>query len=160
MSPAVVPGEEDAPAPGRKTGLDVPPRWWRPGRMECQMQRIAVMFRVKQGSEETVKKLLASYPRPNWVAEDGTRLISTSVFMKDGLVVRMIEIDGQLPGLVHHLSSDPSIQGVEKELDKYLVDEDRRDASTPDGAREFFRRAIMEHITTRIATVAEPETTA
>ncbi len=119
------------------------------------MQRFALTFRVKPGSEETVKKLLASYPRPNWVAADGTRLVSTSVFMKDGVVVRMIEIDGQLPGLIAHLSSDPSIQAVETELDKYLVEEDRRDASNVHGAREFFRRAMMEHVTTRIAT--EPE---
>ncbi|WP_433429278.1 SchA/CurD-like domain-containing protein [Nonomuraea sp. CA-141351] len=120
------------------------------------MQRYAVMFRVKPGTEDKVKDLLANYSRPGWVAPDGTRLMSTSVFMKDGLVVRMIEIEGNLPGLMRHLSQEPSIQRVEAELDKYLVEEDRRDASTPEGAREFFLRAMMETVTTRVATDAEP----
>jgi hypothetical protein len=119
------------------------------------MQRFALMFRIKPGTEDKVRDLLANYPRPNGVAADGTRLVSTSVFMKDGLIVRMIEIDGSIQGLTAHLSTEPSIQNVEKELDKYLVDEDRRDASTPEGARGFFRKAMMEHVTTRIA-VAEP----
>ena len=113
--------------------------------------RIAVMFRVKPGTEDKVRDLLANYPPPTRVTPDGTRLVSTSVFMKDGLVVRMIEIDGNLPSLMGHIAQDPSIQRVEAELDGYLVEEDRRNANTPEGAREFFRRAMMEHITTRIA---------
>ncbi|MFD5089253.1 SchA/CurD-like domain-containing protein [Amycolatopsis thailandensis] len=115
------------------------------------MERFAVMFRIRPGTEDAVRELLANYPPPNRVTPAGTRLLSTSVFMKDGLVVRMIEIEGNLPDLVRHISAEPNIQEVERELDKYLVDSDRRDASTPDGAREFFRRAMMEHITTRVA---------
>jgi quinol monooxygenase YgiN len=115
------------------------------------MQRFALMFRIKPGTEDRVRDLLANYARPNGVAADGTRLLSTSVFMKDRLVVRMIEIDGSLPGLAAHMSQEPNIQAVEAELDTYLVDEDRRDASTPEGARDFFRKAMMEHVTTRVA---------
>jgi SchA/CurD like domain-containing protein len=115
------------------------------------MQRFAIMFRIKPGTEDKVRDLLANYSRPAGVAADGTRLVSTSVFMKDGIVVRMIEIDGSLPGLVAHMSQEPTIQAVEAELDKYLVDDDRRDASTLEGARTFFRNAMMEHITTRVA---------
>lgn len=115
------------------------------------MERYAIMFRIKPGTEDKVRDLLANYGRPNGVAADGTRLVSTSVFMKDGIVVRMIEIDGTLPGLVAHMSREPRIQAVEAELDGYLVEEDRRDASTLDGARAFFRKAMMEHITTRRA---------
>ena len=115
------------------------------------MQRLALMFRIKPGTEDAVRDLLANYARPNGVSADGTRLVSTSVFMKDGIVVRVIEIDGTLQGLTAHLSQEPSIQAVEAELDKYLVEEDRRDASTPAGARAFFGRAMMEHVTTRVA---------
>jgi hypothetical protein len=121
------------------------------------MQRFAIMFRVRAGTEEKVRDLLANYPPPSQVAADGTRLLSTSVFMKDGLVVRMIEIDGELPGLIRHISADPSIQNVERQLAEYLVDEDRRDASTPEGARAFFKRALMQHVTTRVAAGATAE---
>lgn len=124
------------------------------------MQRFAIMFRVRPGTEEKVRDLLANYAPPNLAAADGTRLVSTSVFMKDNLVIRMIEIDGDLRGLIRHISSEPSIQAVERELDKYLVDEDRRDASTPDGARQFFQRAMMEHVTTRRADVTASEVVA
>jgi hypothetical protein len=115
------------------------------------MDRYAIMFRVQPGTEDKVKELLANYPPPTRVTPDGTRLVSTSVFMKDGLVIRMIEIDGKLPSLMAHISQEPAIQKVEEELHRYLVEEDRRDASTPEGARDFFRRAMMEHVTTRRA---------
>jgi SchA/CurD like domain len=115
------------------------------------MQRIALMFRVKPGTEDKVRELLANYSRPSHQAADGTRLLSSSVFMKDGVIVRISEIDGDVAGLAAHLSQESAIQSVEAELDKYLVDEDRRDASSPDGARAFFRQAMMEHIVTRVA---------
>lgn len=115
------------------------------------MQRFAIMFRVRPGTEDKVRELLANYAPPNHVAEDGTRLLSTSVFMKDGVVVRVIEIDGDVAGLARHISSEQAIQTVERELDKYLVEEDRRDPTTPEGARAFFARAMMENVTTRFA---------
>jgi len=113
------------------------------------MQRVAITFRVRPGTEEIVKDLLSNYPPPEHVADDGTRLVSTSVFMKDGRVVRMMEIDGELIGLIKHISQQPSIQQVERELDKYVVDEDRRDFNSPGGARAFFQRALMETVMTR-----------
>ncbi|GAA3441449.1 SchA/CurD-like domain-containing protein [Planomonospora venezuelensis] len=116
------------------------------------MQRYAIMFRIKPGSEEKVKTLLSGYAPPEWVTPDGTRLLSTSVFLKDGLLVRLIEIDGNLPSLMAHLATQPSVQQLERELDEHIVEEDRRDTGTPDGARAFFRRAMMEHVTTRVAT--------
>ncbi|MEV4113918.1 SchA/CurD-like domain-containing protein [Nonomuraea sp. NPDC049695] len=117
------------------------------------LQRLAIMFRIKPGTEEQVRALLANYSAPAYVAADGTRMVSTSVFMKDQIVVRMIEIDGNVPSLMAHLAQDPNIQHVESELDNYVVEEDRRDASTPEGARDFFLRMGMDHVTTRRAPV-------
>jgi hypothetical protein len=116
------------------------------------MQRFAIMFRVRPGTEETVQHLLSTYESPEQVIDDDNRLVSTSVFMKEGLIVRMIEIEGSLPRLMAHMAQDANIQYVERELDKYLVEEDRRDTSTPAGAREFFSRALMQTVTTRIST--------
>ena len=148
-----IPAEEDT-CPGSRSGCrgrSGDARLEKPRLKGNAVQRFALMFRIKPGTEDKVRDLLANYSRPEGVAADGTRLLSTSVFMKDGVVVRMIEIDGDLPGLTAHLSQEPAIQAVEAELDNYLVDEDRRDASTPDGARAFFRQAMMEHVTTRRA---------
>jgi hypothetical protein len=114
------------------------------------MQRYAVTFRVRPGTEETVAELLSSYDPPNPYIDDSTRLMSTSVFMKDTQVIRMIEFEGEFPKIMAHLSQDPSIQYVERELDKYLAEEDKRDMSTPQGAREFFQRALMRTVTTRV----------
>ncbi|MUN38446.1 SchA/CurD-like domain-containing protein [Actinomadura litoris] len=111
------------------------------------MERHAIMFRIKPGTEEAVKELLAGYAPPEWTAPDGTRLVSTSVFLKDDLVVRMIEIEGNLPGLMAHLSSQPEIQRVEREISQYLAEE--RDTSTPEGTRDFFINSLMRHVTTR-----------
>ena len=115
------------------------------------MQRFAIMFRVRPGTEDRVRDLLASYAPPRLTASDGTKLLSTSVFMKDNIVVRVVEIDGEISGLARHIASDPNTQAVERELAQYLVREDQRDASTPEAARAFFARALMQHVTTRFA---------
>ncbi|GAA0436560.1 hypothetical protein Aca07nite_17200 [Actinoplanes capillaceus] len=122
------------------------------------MQRYAVMFRIRPGTEDKVRDLLATYAPPEWVTPDGTRLLSTSIFMKDGLVIRMIEIDGNLPSVMAHLGRQPSVQKLERELDQYLADGHQRDVSSPDGARAFFQRALMEHVTTRRATFEDAPT--
>lgn len=114
------------------------------------MQRLAVTFRVKPGTEDAVRQLLATYEPPVQEIDENTRLISTSVFMRGGVVVRMIEFEGAFPRVMAHLSQEKSIQQVERELDNYLVDEDKRDMSTPEGARAFFQKAMMETVTTRI----------
>lgn len=113
------------------------------------MQRYAITFRVKPGSVERVQELLATYEPPEWTTPDGTRLLSTSVFMKDDLVVRMMEIEGNLGSAMAHLSRQPSIQALERELDQHLVEP--RDLSSPEGARAFFSRAMMRTVTTRTA---------
>lgn len=117
------------------------------------MERYAITFRVKPGTDNEVRDLLAHYDPPAWEAPDGTRLLGTSIFMKDGVVVRMMEIDGNLPAAMAHLARQPSIQELERKLDAYLVEP--RDLSTPQGARTFFRNAMMEHVTTRVATFGE-----
>jgi hypothetical protein len=124
------------------------------------MQRYAMVFRVRPGTEEQVAHLLSNYDPPKHRVDDETRLVSTSVFMKDNMVVRMIEFEGQLPKLMAHLSRDPSVQRVERELDQYLADEDKRDMSHPDGVRQFFARVLMTTITTRVAIADRPTATA
>lgn len=113
------------------------------------MQRYAITFRIKPGTQEQVKDLLSSYAPPEWATADGARLLWTSIFIKDDVVVRMMEIDGELPSVMAHLARQPSIQQLERELEQYLAEP--RDMTTPEGARAFFGRSMMQHVTTRIA---------
>jgi hypothetical protein len=117
------------------------------------MQRYAITFQIKPGSEAAVKELLSAYDPPEWVTPDGTRLLSTSIFMKGTTVIRVIEIDGALPSVMAHLAKQPSIQQLERELDQHLAVP--RDMSSPEGARAFFLSALMDHVTTRVAEHAE-----
>jgi len=114
------------------------------------MQRYAIIFGVRPGTEQRVRELLTGYPPPTWETPDGTRLLGTSIFMKDSVVVRMMEIDGSLPSVMAHLAAQPSIQELERQLDQFLAEP--RDMSSPEGARAFFGRAMMDHVTTRVAT--------
>ncbi|GAA2846823.1 hypothetical protein GCM10010517_03590 [Streptosporangium fragile] len=113
------------------------------------MQRYAITFQIKPGTETAVRELLSSYAPPEWETPDGTRLLSTSIFMKGTTVIRVIEIDGSLPSVMAHLSGQPSIRKLERELDAYLTVP--RDMSDPEGARAFFLSALMDHVTTRVA---------
>lgn len=118
------------------------------------MQRYALMYRIKPGSQAAVRKLLSEYEAPQQITDGAARLLGTSVFMKDDVVVRMIEIEGDLETVARHLSRQPSIQRLERELDRYVAE--KRDMSTPEGAREFFRKALMETLITRAAPPSEP----
>lgn len=113
------------------------------------MQRYALTFRVKPGSQERVRQLLADYEPPQWRSDDGALLLGTSIFMKDDLVVRFVEVEGNIGRVMAHLSKQPSIQKLERDLDEHLLEP--RDMSTPQSARAFFERAMMEHVTTRTA---------
>ena len=118
------------------------------------MERYAISFTIKPGTEEEVAKILESYGRPEWEVDDDTRLLNTSIFMRGNLVVRVIDIEGDFVKVMRHLSEQPAIQEVERQLDPYL--EVPRDLSTPDGARQFFASAIMRRVTHRVA--GEPVT--
>lgn len=111
------------------------------------MTSYAISFRIKPGSTERVKELLSSYAPPAHETADGARLLGTSIFVKDDLVVRTMEVDGPLSSIMRHLSGQESIQQLERDLDPHLAEP--RDMSSPEGARRFFASALMDHVVTR-----------
>lgn len=113
------------------------------------MERYAIAFTVKPGSEAEVAKIFEDYGRPTWEIDDDTRLLNTTIFMKDNLVIRVLDVEGDFVKVVRHLSQQPAIQEVERKLDPFL--EHPRDMSTPDGARSFFLSAMMRRVTHRVA---------
>ena len=113
------------------------------------MERYALAFKVKPGTEQQVADILSSYGRPASEIDDTTRLLGTTVFMQGNLVVRVLDVEGELPTVMRHLAAQPEIQDAEQRLTPYL--EQERDMSTPEGARSFFLNAMMTRLTHRVA---------
>ena len=116
------------------------------------MAHLALMWSVKPDSVEAVKELFHGYKSPEHVVrgEDGEiqgRLISTQVYMKDNVIVRVMEVEGNFAAVAAHLGRQPSIRELESKLDEHL--EEPRDMSTPQGAAQFFQRTAMECLVAR-----------
>lgn len=112
----------------------------------------ALMWTIKKGSEQAVEDLFRNYGRPEHVIRDHAgnekgRLLATQVFIKDNVVVRVVEFEGDIRDLAPHMGRQPAVRQLEQQLDPYL--ETPRDMSTPEGAREFFQRTAMRCIIAR-----------
>ncbi len=118
------------------------------------MERYALYFTCKPGHEDAVAEILGSYDRPVPFIDDDARLISTSIFMHGNVVVRVLDVEGDLIKVIRHLSQQPAIQAVEEQLTPHL--EEARDMSSPESARDFFLKAMMTRVTHRVA--GEPAT--
>ena len=121
------------------------------------MERHALLFRVKPGTEDAVAEILAAYQRPPTDIDAETRLLGTTVLMHGNVVVRTMQIEGSLPRVAAHLARQPEIQAAERGLNPYLLVP--RDMSGPEGARAFFQRSAMTLLTHRGAPVLPPGVT-
>jgi hypothetical protein len=120
----------------------------------------ALIWKVKPGTEEQVAELFSNYQSPDHIVRDAEgnekgRLLGTQVFMKDNIVVRVMEIDAALPDVAAHLGRQPAIRELESKLDPLL--ETERDMSTPEGARKFFMETSMRCLVSRKMGDQEPE---
>jgi hypothetical protein len=110
------------------------------------------MWSVKPGTEDAVKELFHNYGRPDPVVRDADgnvtgELIGTQVFMKGNVVVRVMEVEGDLAAVARHLQTQEAIQSLEASLDQYL--EEPRDHSSPEAMANFFRNSAMELLISR-----------
>ncbi|GLF95488.1 SchA/CurD-like domain-containing protein [Streptomyces yaizuensis] len=107
------------------------------------MNRYALTFTVKPGSEPDVARILSGYGRPAAGSRpDGPALLRrTSVFLAGNRVVRVVDVDGRLAEVMAHLGNQPMVKAVEEALDPYL--EEPRDLSGADGALAFLHRALL-----------------
>jgi hypothetical protein len=116
------------------------------------MKRHALAFRVRPGTETAVAELLSGYAAPKLEIDEDTRLLGTTVFMKGDLVVRVMEIEGDIAKVAPHLAAQPEIQAVERELNQYLVEP--LDPTDPAARRTFMARRMMQTVLHREAGVA------
>lgn len=118
------------------------------------MQRYALLFTVRPGSEEAVAAVLEGYRRPPTEIDAETRLLGTTVLMHRNVVVRTMEIEGNIRKVAGHLARQPEIQAAERALNPYL--EQPRDMSDPLSALGFFQRAAMKLVIHRGPPVLPP----
>ena len=108
------------------------------------MERHALTFPVRPGTEPQVEQILSAYPRPQTEIGDGARLLGTTVFLWGARVVRMMDVEGPLPLVMRHLATQPAIRATEEALNPLLAEP--RDLSDPGAAAAFFQRAMMRRI--------------
>ncbi|MFF4712925.1 SchA/CurD-like domain-containing protein [Streptomyces eurythermus] len=115
------------------------------------MNRYALTFTVKPGSEEQVARILAGYRRPAaGTAPDGAAplLQRTSVFMSGTRVVRVMDVGAELRDVLRHLAAQPRIRAVEEALDAHLTEP--RDMADPAGLRRFAFRSALPAVLDRV----------
>lgn len=108
------------------------------------MERYALTFPVRPGTEPEVQQILSGYPRPQTEIGDGARLLGTAVFLWGPRVVRMMDVEGPLPLVMRHLAMQPAIRATEEALNPLLAEP--RDLSDPGAAAAFFQRAMMRRV--------------
>jgi hypothetical protein len=112
------------------------------------VERYALTFEVRPGTEPEVQQILSGYPRPRTEIGDGARLLGTTVFLWGARVIRMMDVEGPLPLVMRHLAAQPAIRATEEALNPLLAEP--RDLSDPGAAAAFFQRAMMRQIVHRI----------
>jgi hypothetical protein len=108
------------------------------------MQRYALSFVVRLGSEHEVARILSSYGRPDTNVNPQTRLLRTSVFMHGNRVVHSMDIEGDMPTALRHLAIQPEVRAVENALNPHLVEQ--RDLDDPASAGAFFARSALPKV--------------
>ncbi|MDU0287852.1 SchA/CurD-like domain-containing protein [Saccharothrix longispora] len=114
------------------------------------MNRYALTFAVRPGSEAAVAGILSGYHRPPPGASGGgppgggpprTLLDRTSVFMAGPTVVRVVDITCPPAEAIRHLAGQPQIRAVEDRLRPHLLEP--RDLSDEDDRRRFLATSVM-----------------
>ncbi|SDP81188.1 SchA/CurD-like domain-containing protein [Lentzea jiangxiensis] len=107
------------------------------------VDRYALTFRVRAGSETVVAEILSGYaallvcgPEPGW-----SLLERTSVFMAGRVVVRVVDITCPPSEAVRHLAGQPQVQAVEQRLRPHLVHD--REVTDEASLRRFAATSVM-----------------
>jgi SchA/CurD like domain-containing protein len=117
------------------------------------MERHAITFPIRPGSEAEVARILSGYAPPRTEIDEHTKLLATSVFLWRARVVRVMDVQGALPVVMRHLAQEPAIRAVEEQLNPYLAEP--RDLTDPQAARAFFTRSMMRRIAHRVTDPAD-----
>jgi hypothetical protein len=115
------------------------------------MPFIAVTYDIKGGEEDKVAEVFSNFQRPRSPVvpgadgKDAGRILATAVFIRDGLLVRFIEYEGDLDAVARHMAVQPGVQEVERKLKPYL--RSPRDTGTVEGFVATFKSSMLRSIT-------------
>ncbi|GAB2968803.1 SchA/CurD-like domain-containing protein [Saccharothrix stipae] len=115
------------------------------------MNRYALTFSVRPGSETEVAEILSTYAAPPAGRPEAARplLDRTSVFMAGQVVVRVVDINCPPSVAVRHLAGQPQIRAVEERLRPHLIED--RDLSDDNSRRRFLATSVMRVVSSRNA---------
>lgn len=110
----------------------------------------AITYQVKPGHEDEIAEIFSGFQRvdtPVLTDDDGNRvgkLLGTAVFIKDELMVRVIQYEGEFAAISRHMATQRGVHALEEKLAPYLAA--RRATGTPDGFRTYFADSLMRCI--------------
>ncbi|SRR6266498_1357109 len=108
----------------------------------------AITYDIKGGHEDEVAEVFANFRRPaSAVVPDGgadTRIVATAVFIRDSLLVRFIEYEGDLEAVARFMAAQPGVKEVERKLAPYLSKP--RNTGTVEGFVETFKSSLLRSV--------------
>jgi SchA/CurD like domain-containing protein len=108
----------------------------------------AITYDIKAGHEDEVAEVFANFRRPTSPVVPGagdTSIKATAVFIRDSLLVRFIEYEGDLAAVARYMAEQPGVQEVERKLKPYLSKP--RDTGTVEGFVDTFHRSLLRSVT-------------
>ncbi|GAA4616652.1 SchA/CurD-like domain-containing protein [Actinoallomurus liliacearum] len=115
------------------------------------MPFVAITYDIKSGHEDEVAEVFQNFQRPKSPVVPGAdggqagRILATAVFIRDGLLVRFIEYEGDLDAVARHMGAQPGVREVERKLKPYL--NAPRDTDTVDGFVRTFKKSMLRSVT-------------
>jgi hypothetical protein len=111
----------------------------------------AITYDIKAGQEDAVAQVFSNFQRPRSPVVPGSdgreaaKILATAVFIRDGLLVRFIEYEGDLDAVARFMAERPGVREVERRLKPYL--NSPRDTDTVEGFIRTFRGSLLRCVT-------------
>ena len=110
----------------------------------------ALTYDILSGFENEVAEVFQNFRRPPSTDVPGSsgateaRMLATAVFIRDSMLVRVIEYEGDLDAVARFMASQPGVQEVERKLKPFL--RSRRDTDTVEGFVKNFRASMLRSV--------------
>lgn len=107
----------------------------------------AITYDIKPGYEKELAEIFGSFRRvrSSEVRDDDgavtATILATAVFLRDDVLVRVIEYTGDLDAVARRMAMQPGVREVERKLKPYLTKP--RDTDTEEGFVATFRRSLL-----------------
>ena len=107
----------------------------------------AITYDIKAGHEDEVAEVFSNFRRPTSAVvpdDEGTRIVATAVFIRDSLLVRFIEYEGDLEAVARFMAAQPGVKEVERKLAPFLSKP--RNTGTVEGFVQTFKSSLLRSV--------------